>query len=97
MFTWQPLQARLSQYLNQLHVALRHGLICRLYSLSHQIEAIKSQLQVRFTLSFFITQSMTVSQGKMVNQRLNSVELEIIDSTGMPQPAVGECVLMFHF
>jgi len=30
---------------NQLHVASRQGLIRRLYSLSHQIEAIKAQLQ----------------------------------------------------
>jgi len=49
---------------NQLNVALRHGLIRRLDSLSHQIEAIKSQLQVRFTLPLFIMQSMRCLRGK---------------------------------
>ena len=39
---------------NQLRVALLHSLTYRLYSLYYQIEAIKSELKVRFTLSLFI-------------------------------------------
>ena len=74
---------------NQLRVALEHGLTCKLYSLSCQIEAIKSQLQVRFTLSLFIMQSMTVSQVEIDNQQLNNVELEIITSVEVPSPVDG--------
>ena len=44
---------------NQLRVSLLHGLTYRLYSLYYQIEAIKSELEVRFILSLFITQSIT--------------------------------------
>lgn len=73
--------------------ATRGCLIRRLYCLSDQIEAIKSQIQVRFALSLFITQSMTVSQREMDNQRLNNVEIEVIDSAEVPRPAAGERVL----
>lgn len=48
---------------NQLRVALLHGLTYNLYSLYYRIEGIKSELEVRFTLSLFIMhwQSMTGS------------------------------------
>jgi len=91
-FRQSPVQAN-SVGLNRT-AATRGRLICRLYSLSDQIEAIKSQIQVRFPLSLFITQSMTVSQREMNNQRLNNVEIEVIDSAEVPRPAAGERVLI---
>jgi len=45
---------------DQLRVALLHGLTFKLFSLRFQIEAIKSRLEVCFTLFLFM-QSMTVS------------------------------------
>ena len=41
---------------NQLRVALLHGLTFKLYSLYYWIEAIRSELEVRSTLSLFIIQ-----------------------------------------
>ena len=70
---------------NQLRVAFLHGLTYRLYSLYYQIEAIKSELEVRSTLSLSIMQSMTVSQVKIDKQQLNNVE--IITSAVIPSPA----------
>jgi len=70
---------------NQLRVALLHGLTYKLYSLYHQIEAIKSQLEVRFTIFLVIMQSITVSQVAIDKQHLNS--MEIVTSAAMFSPA----------
>ena len=79
---------------NQLRVALLHGLTYKLYSLYYQIEAIKSELEVRFTFSLFIMQSMTVPQVEIDKQHLNNVE--IVTSAELPRPVDGERVLI-HF
>jgi len=77
---------------NQLRVALLHGLTYRLFSLSFQIEAIKSELEVRSTLFLFIMQSMTVSQVEIDKQWLNNVE--IVTSVEVPRPADSKHVLI---
>ena len=61
--------------LNQLRVALLYGLTFKLFSLYYQIEATKSELEVRFTFSLFIVQSMTMSQVELDKHQLNNVEI----------------------
>jgi hypothetical protein len=45
---------------NQLRLALVHGLTYKLFCLYYQIETIKSELEVRYTLFLFTMQSMMV-------------------------------------
>jgi len=80
---------------NQLRVALLHGLTFKLYSLYHRIEAIKSELEVCFTLTLFTMQSMTVSQVEIDDQQLNSVE--IVASAELPIPVDGKRVLTYSW
>jgi len=77
---------------NQLRVALLHGLTYKLYSLYYQIEAIKSGLEVCFTLALFFMQSMTVSPVEIDKQQLNNVE--IATSAGVPRPVDSKRVLI---
>lgn len=60
---------------DQLRVAFLHSLTYRLYSLYCQIEGIKSGLEVRFTFSLFIVQSMTLSQVGIDKQQLKNAEI----------------------
>jgi hypothetical protein len=77
---------------NQLRVALLHSLTYRLYSLYCQIEGIKSGLEVRFTFSLFIVQSMTSSQVGIDKQQLKNAE--IITSAEVARPVDGKRVWM---
>ena len=77
---------------NQLRVALLHGLTYKLYSLYYQIEAIKSDLEVRFTIFLVVIQSMTVSQVEIDKQQINSVE--IVASAELPIPVDGKRALI---
>ena len=72
---------------NQLRVALLHGLTYKLFSLYNQIEGIKSKIEVRSTLSSFITQLMTASQVEIDKQQLHTVE---ITNAVIPSPADSE-------
>ena len=42
---------------NQLRVALLHGLTYKLISLCYQIEAVKSELEVRYTCTLLLVSS----------------------------------------
>jgi hypothetical protein len=79
---------------NQLRVVLLHNLTYKLYSLYYQIEAIESELEVRFTFSLklFIVQSMMVLQVEIDKQQLNNVE--IVTSAEVPRPVDGEHILI---
>jgi len=77
---------------HQLRVALLHGLTYKLYSLCYQIEAIKSDLEVRFTTFLFVMQSMTESQMEIDKQQLNNVDF--LTSAEVPRPVDGEHVLI---
>ena len=68
---------------NQLRVALLHGLTCKLFSLYYQIEAIKSELEVRCAL-LFILQSIMVPQLKVDKQQLN--DTETVTGAEVPSP-----------
>ena len=58
-----------------------------MFSLYNQIEGIKSELEVRSTLSSFITQLMTASQVEIDKQQLHAVE---ITNAVIPSPADSE-------
>ena len=73
---------------NQLRVALLHGLTYKLFSLYNQVEGIKSELEVRSTLTLFISHLMTASQVEIDKQQLNTVE--VITNAVIPSPADSE-------
>ena len=75
---------------NQLRVALLHGLTYKLFSLYYQIEAIKSELEVRCTLFLFMMQSMMVPQLKVDKQQLN--DTETVTDVEVPSSGCGKCV-----
>ena len=80
--------------LNQLRVALLHGLTFKLFSLYYQIEAIKSELEVCFTLSFFIVQSVMMSQVELDKHQLHNVE--IVSNAVMHSPANSKHPSLIH-
>ena len=87
----RPESNRTQGTFHQLRVALLHGLTYKLYSLCYQIEAIKSDLEVRFTI-LFVMQSMTESQIEIDKQQLNNVDF--LTSAEVPRPVDGKHVLI---
>jgi hypothetical protein len=80
---------------NQLRVTILHGLTYKLYSLYYQVEAIKSELEVRFTFPLFTMQSMTASESQVkIDRQQLSNNMEIITSAEVPRPADGKRVLI---
>ena len=79
---------------NQLRIALVHGLTYKLFCLYYQIEAIRSELEVRCTTFLFTMQSMMVPQLKVNKQQLDT---ETVTGAKVPRSVCGKCVLIYSW